>query len=673
MHAVNAIPSRLFVLLLICAVSPLKAQVKIDTTRVYKIGEVVVKENRRTKELRSTTPLQVLDAGKLRQSGAIQVSDAAKMFSGVVVKDYGGIGGLKTISIRSLGAAHTAVVYDGVTITDAQTGQIDLGKLSLDNVEAIGLTSGQSDNILQPARLFSSAGVLAIHTLTPRFTDGNVHTNVSLKAGSFGFVNPAVRIENRWNKRFSSSASLDYLHIHGVYPYTLVNGNATEKRYRENSDVQSVKAEANIYGSFGEHQKASLKAYYYQSERGLPTNILYNTYAGQRLWDKNFFVQTSYENRFDNRWSLLANAKYNRSYNRYKDPSVLNSDGYEDNRYHQDEYYLSATVMYRPLSQLSFSLANDGSINRLRADLPDFAVPTRYTLLNVLAAKYVLERFTATAHLLSTATKETVERGTPASGRHRLSPSVSLSVQPFRQEDLRIRLFYKDIFRLPTFNDLYYGMVGTRTLRPEKAKQLNAGVTWVRQTKGFLSSVSLSADAFYNRITDKIVAMPSKNLFVWSMLNVGRVDIKGTEANCRADFHIYKGVDVHIAGNYTWQRALDKTDRHNLPYSATYNHQIPYTPRHSGSVHISLDTPWINAGYTVLVSGERYCNQYNSSEYRMEGYREHSLSLSRTFRLGKCDLNVQAEALNLTDRQYEVVKNYPMPGRQFRGMINIKY
>ena len=90
-----------------CIFYQAKAQQRIDTTHVYKIDEVVVKENRKMKELRSTTPLQILNADKLRQNGAMQVSDAAKLFSGVVIKDYGGIGGLKTISVRSLGAAHT--------------------------------------------------------------------------------------------------------------------------------------------------------------------------------------------------------------------------------------------------------------------------------------------------------------------------------------------------------------------------------------------------------------------------------------------------------------------------------------------------------------------------------------------------------------------------------------
>ena len=663
----------LFALFIAISIFPVKAQIRIDTTRVYKIDEVVVKENRKMKELRSTTPLQILDVNKLRQNGAMQVSDAAKLFSGVVIKDYGGIGGLKTISIRSLGAAHTAVSYDGITISDAQTGQIDLGKLSLDNVDVISLNSGQSDNIFQPARLFSAAGVLNIKTLTPVFIKKEINATASLKAGSFGLVNPNVRIENKWSPVLSSSVSVDYLHINGSYPYTLINGDATERRHRKNSDMESLKAEANVYATFSEHQKAGLKAYYYQSERGLPTNILYNTYAGQRLWDKNFFAQASYDNRFNSKWSLLANAKFNWAYNRYYDPAVHNIDGFNDNHYYQNEYYASATVMYRPTPSLSFSLANDGIINSMRADLEDFAVPVRYTLLNALAAKYVTERFTATAHLLSTLTKETVEQGKAAENRQRLSPSVSLSFQPFSKEDFRIRLFYKDIFRLPTFNDLYYGTVGTRTLKPEKAQEFNAGLSWTSSPNEMLTYFSVSADAFYNRITDKIVAMPTKNLFIWSMMNVGRVDIKGTELTSEFNLYLYKGMELHLTGNYTWQRALDKTDKHNMPDKATYNHQIPYTPKHSGSIRMELEMPWVNVGYTVLLSGSRYCNQYNSPEYKLNGYQEHSLSLYRTFQFKKFGMNVQLEALNITDKQYEIVKNYPMPGRQFRGSLTFKY
>lgn len=144
-------------------------QQKVDTTHTYFIPEVTVSDIYQTREVRSTAPLQLFSKEALKNLHALQVSDAVKHFAGVTVKDYGGIGGLKTVSIRSLGAQHTAVGYDGIAITDCQTGQIDIGRFSLDNVDQLSLSNGQSDNIFQPARFFASAGILDIQTLTPRF------------------------------------------------------------------------------------------------------------------------------------------------------------------------------------------------------------------------------------------------------------------------------------------------------------------------------------------------------------------------------------------------------------------------------------------------------------------------------------------------------------------------
>lgn len=123
-------------------------QQKVDTTHTYSIPEITVSDIYQTREVRSTAPLQVFSKDALKNLHALQVSDAVKHFAGVTVKDYGGIGGLKTVSIRSLGAQHTAVGYDGITLTDCQTGQIDIGRFSLDNVDRLSLNNGQSDNIL---------------------------------------------------------------------------------------------------------------------------------------------------------------------------------------------------------------------------------------------------------------------------------------------------------------------------------------------------------------------------------------------------------------------------------------------------------------------------------------------------------------------------------------------
>ena len=80
-----------------------------DTSTVHSLNEVIVTTSTSTKETRATAPLQILSGEALEGLNAIQVADAVKHFSGVMVKDYGGIGGLKTVSVRGLGACQSAV------------------------------------------------------------------------------------------------------------------------------------------------------------------------------------------------------------------------------------------------------------------------------------------------------------------------------------------------------------------------------------------------------------------------------------------------------------------------------------------------------------------------------------------------------------------------------------
>lgn len=72
-----------------------------------------------------------------------------------------------------------------------------------------------------------------------------------------------------------------------------------------------------------------------------------------------------------------------------------------------------------------------------------------------------------------------------------------------------------------------------------------------------------------------------------------------------------------------------------------------------------------------LYSGEYFSNSYNGPEYRMPAYYEIGCSLWREFNLRDYTFTVQSECINLTDSRYELVRNYPMPGRQFRLKLKI--
>ncbi len=615
-----------------------------------------------------SAPLQVISKGDFQKLGIKELYEAVKTFSGVQIKDYGGIGGVKTVSIRSMGSQHTAISYDGVTVSNAQSGQVDIGRFNLDNVEYVTLSIGQQDDIFQTARMFASAGVLNIKTARPVFDKSSVNAGAAMKFASFGTYNPSVYWQQKLSGRWAMAVNADWLSSRGEYPFTLVNGNMVTQEKRLNSDVNTVRAEANVYGDLGRGGEISFKGNWLGSQRGLPGSVvLYNKDARERLWDEAWFAQGHYRNRFGEKWELQGQLKYNYAWNKYTDEKEYYPDGILRDYYTQQEYYASVSAKYEPVGGLSFVLSQDVFHNTLDASYDNFVYPKRFTSLTALAAKYSKGRFTATASLLGTFITEKLKVGEAAADRSRLSPAVSVSYKVFREKNIRIRASYQDIFRTPTFNDLYYNKIGNRQLAPEIARQINVGVTWREAFDGVLDEVSLQADGYLNKVKDKIVALPT--LFVWKMINMGKVETFGADVNAGASFSFGKDMRLHLRGNWSWQRALDVTS----PQNKNYRHQIPYTPEHSGSFSASFLNGWVNVGYLLSASGKRYALPQNTPQNIIEGYAEHSVSLDRSFGIGGCRLQLQLECLNITDVQYDVIQYYPMPGRSYRITLKFNY
>jgi outer membrane cobalamin receptor len=249
-------------------------------------------------------PAQTLAGKKLEGLNSHSIADAIRYFSGVQVKDYGGVGGIKTIDIRSMGTNHLGVFYDGIQLGNAQNGQIDLGKFSLDNIEEISLYNGQKSEIFQPARDFGSAGTVYIRTRRPKFMGNkNDNFNVTMRTGSFGLANPSVRWEHRFNRNLTMSLNAEYTYATGQYHFRyrkvfsdgVVAWDTTA--VRKNGDISSLRLEGAIFGAITDG-KWNVKAYYYDSERGIPGAIINNVWQNsQRQWDRNLFVQGSWQKR----------------------------------------------------------------------------------------------------------------------------------------------------------------------------------------------------------------------------------------------------------------------------------------------------------------------------------------------------------------------------------------
>lgn len=655
---------------LVCCCVDLYAQT-VDSTKTYHIEEVSVSAQRIRKEV---IPVQMLAGEELQKLSVHSVADAIRYFSGIQIKDYGGIGGLKTVNIRGLGTEHVGVFYDGVQLGNAQNGQIDLGRFSLDNMEAVSLYNGQKSAIFQSAKDFASAGSIYMTARHPSFGEGqNYRLKGTFKTGSFGLVNPSVLLEHRLSKQVSGSLSAEYMYTNGKYKFRYRQKNGYDiTETRKNGDVEAIRAE---YGLFGDMQGGEwkAKAYLYNSERGLPGAAVRETgdfVHEDRQWDTNFFLQGSFRKHWGN-YSLQTNGKYAYDYLHYlSDPRLDVTTMYVNNHYRQHELYFSAANMLNILPFWSADVSVDFQWNKLNADLVNFVYPCRYTALVAVATALHFERFKLQASLLGTFVHETTKVPNAAAGdKHKYTPTVVASWQPFKNEDLNLRAFYKKIFRMPTLNDLYYTFIGNIDLNPEYTTQYDIGVTYSRKFRGgYPARLEFQADAYYNEVTDKIVAMPTSNQFRWTMVNLGYVEMRGVDVALQTEWHLLKDLKANLRVNYTYEKAQDFTDAK----SDYYGGQIPYIPWHSGSAVLNLSYRDWDMNYSFIYTGERYESSANIPENYAKEWYTNDLSLSRRLHWKKMLWKLTAEVNNVFNQQYEVVQWYPMPGINFRFVINVE-
>ena len=651
-------------LLLLCPLGAIAQTVDTDTTQT--IEEVVVNGFRISGNILASSPVQTLSHTDMERLGIRDMGDALKRFAGVQVKDYGGVGGMKTVNIRGLGAGHTGVTYDGVQVGDCQSGQVDLSRFTLDNISLISLQIGQDDNVYQSAKSHASAGLINISTLQSNMgrnseTVGR-QTDISatIRTGSYGLFSPSLLFHQQFS-HLAIGAYGSYERADGVYAFKLRNGIKTINERRNNSDIETWRGEINLNYQFSKQQTLKWKTYGFSSHRGLPGAVIYdNTYSAERLTDKNVFTQLFYENRFNQHIKLKAAAKWNYSWSRYSD---VPAGGYKEDTYRQQETYLTATLWTEPLQGLHLSLAQDYAHNHLSMTLSQAANPTRNSLWTALAANYRTGQFTFNASLLATNITEQVKLGKASDGFHRLSPAFSL--QWHCLQDLRFRLGYKDIFRTPTLNELYYTGIGNRRLNPEKSRLWNLGATYTHTFNRTLQ-LSLTTDGYFGNITDKIIAVP--RMFYWQMMNAGKVRQTGLDISVNVEKRWNNKWSLSATGSYS---LLNATDRSN-PNNVYYEDQIAYTPRHSGSVSSLLHTPWLDFSYNLLLMGERYSLGYNIPDNRMAPFTDHSITLSKDVNILKQQLRLQFDLRNLGNKNYEVIRFYPMPGTNWRLSVNWK-
>lgn len=657
----------------------------VDTAGVRTLRGVTIS----TIGYKEVIPSQKLTGENLKSLNSFSVADAIRYFAGVQVKDYGGIGGLKTVDMRSMGTNHMGVFYDGIQLGNAQNGQIDLGKFSMDNIESIAVYNGQKSDIFQPAKDYGSSGTIYLRSRKPAF-DSTKTTNFKgvFKTGSFDLINPSVLWEQKISDKVNYSLSSEYIKSSGRYPFRykrVYHGSGTTAwdttATRENGDINAWRVETGLYGNLN-RGVWNVKGYFYDSERGIPGAIVNNVWKrSQRQWDRNFFVQGGLQKNVSKRYDVQVNAKYANDYMRYLNPDTTLL--YLDNNFHQQEWYASIANKYSVSKKIDVNLSTDFQYNTLNSNLDGFVFPKRFTSLIALATAAEFGPVKMQGSLLGTFVNERITRGNTsatdtaaaAPSKNEVTPAFFISYKPFTKADFNVRAFYKNIFRMPTFNDLYYTDIGNISLQPEYTHQYNLGFAYRKTRAGsVLSEFQLQSDFYYNQVTNKIVAVPKgSGMYRWMMMNIGDVEIRGVDVVADLAFTFSREILWNIRTAYTYQTARDYTTRKNPELQKiTYGGQIPYIPWHSGSVISTVQYKSWRLNYSFIYVGERYQNSANIPENYEQPWYTNDISAAKNFQFKRYRCRIAAELNNVLGQDYEVVVNYPMPKRNYKIILSVE-
>jgi len=631
-----------------------------QTDTAKKLKEVKVK-SAPIPQVQTIAPAQQSTATDFARLSAYNVADAIRDFAGVNIKDYGGIGGLKIVSVRGLGADHVAVLYDDVAISDAENGQIDLGKFNLNGIQQITLYNAQPENILSPARSFASASVVAINTIQPHLTAAKPYQILlGVNGGSFGLINPYLQWQQRIGERWSFVINSYLENANGRYKFKNPEDGSDTLQTRANANIADQRIDASLYWAKDDSNKFSLHINYYNSDRGLPAAVInYNPNSNQRLWNRDVFIQAGYMHALANGFRLLLNSKLSQEYTRYRDPDYQNNSGGVEDRYTQREFYQSAALAYHIASKWEASYAVDFAVSTVGAASPtnsisNYAFPSRFTFQEVLASKLMLGRWRFEGDLLHSYINEWVKMGKAPPNEDVLSPTLMATFQPFSKPDLQLRAFYKDIFRDPTLNEQYlFEPLNTRGVKPEFAEQFDMGLAYRKAMTSFLQYVTLTVDGYYNKVTNKIVDLPAQNPAIPSVINVGAANIKGFDVAVKIETQQLNGWRGLLAVNYTYQHAID----------TVLKLQIPYVPRNALALNAGVDYKKIGLYYNQVISSSRlYLEDINS---QLSGYSVADLSFIYKFSVSSKPATFSAHMNNLFNQDYSIVRSFPMPGRSF--------
>jgi len=221
---------------------------------------------------------------------------------------------------------------------------------------------------------------------------------------------------------------------------------------------------------------------------------------------------------------------------------------------------------------------------------------------------------------------------------------------------------YSEGFRAPSLSELYlqhissYGLIqqGNPEVLPERVRAYELSYEHPH-SDSWIWSVS----TFFNQYEDMID-------FVYT-LPVRAVNRKGVNGNgLEYQFKYAPNEIISVSGQYNY---LNMEDKEEIP--------VLYRSKHRAQLSVEFKSKLVNCLFTANYWSEQFYEDFLSHEYSMDGDKVifptkilpeqiiPELILSREIR----SFDVSLKIVNIFNKKYELIQDYPMPGRCLYGTL----
>lgn len=619
---------------------------------------------------------------------AAQVSSMPELLAqvpGVYVQQQGP-GGPATVRMRGADPKQVLVLVDGVKLNAGGSGVADLSSVPLGAVESIAIHTGGGSAEFGPEAL---AGTVEIST-RPRAVEDDSGSNLALAAGRWarreyrvGGHNPlpVTGLEMRLGaERVASDGDFDYEYAaDGVTRQsdTVFSGR------RINNDVQSTSGYAVGLQKLSETAEVSFSVQRFKAERGLPGTVEQPDSTG-RSEDSRLLVTAAVNSELSSRHRLAFSLGFTQLKQGFEslDPNA-HAASHFDTRFLNEIVSMKQQYRLRGWRRFDLNTVIEARRERFfhddlmrprfsmgRADRDAFGASLSARQGVDIGRSKVFELATLEAAVRYDVAETKNDRAatviTPAGQSHvtrSWSPRIGLSLANRGAWRYSVRASYGKSLRLPELNALFWRgdarSVGNPDLRPEQSEHSEVEISGGKE----IGPVTLTAGAtyFHASVTDLVVWQPNFQ-GAWQPQNVGRAQITGHEV--KVGLYAFGDLlSMHYQRSIT--EALNKQSLHTVN-----GKQLPFYPETMSSLSVELRYAWFEAAVQYRRADRTYTNEANTKSYAP--YAVTDVRVAATIPIGRhWRATVRSAVENLTDEQYVLSAQYPMPGRQVLVGLNI--